>query len=56
LYRYDPGTFVLFHYEQRAMHYLYQSKVWRRAVKGDAYKVGLCTSRIQFITHSLKVT
>jgi hypothetical protein len=22
-----PGTFVLFHYEQRAMHYLYQSKV-----------------------------
>lgn len=33
-----PGSFVLFHYEQRAMHYLYQSKVWRRAVKGDAYK------------------
>ena len=33
-----PGTFVLFHYEQRAMHYLYQSKVWRRAVKGSAYK------------------
>ena len=33
-----PSTFVLFHYEQRAMHFLYQSKVWRRAVKQDAYQ------------------
>ena len=33
-----PSTRVLFHYEQRAMHYLYQSRVWRRAVKGEPYK------------------
>ena len=33
----NPTSFVLFHYEQRAMHYLYQSKVWRNAVKQPAY-------------------
>jgi hypothetical protein len=33
-----PSTRVLFHYEQRAMHYLYQSRVWRRGVKGEPYK------------------
>ena len=33
----NPSTFVLFHYEQRAMHYLYQSMVWRKAVKQPAY-------------------
>ena len=31
-----PSTFVLFHYEQRAMHYLYQSKVWRAAVRQES--------------------
>ena len=33
----NPSSFVLFHYEQRAMHHLYQSKVWRNAVKEPAY-------------------
>jgi glycosyltransferase involved in cell wall biosynthesis len=34
----NPQTFVLFHYEQRAMHYLYQSKVWTASVKQPAYQ------------------
>lgn len=33
-----PKTWnMLFKYEQRAFHYLYQSKIWRSKVKGDAY-------------------
>ena len=34
----SPRTFVLFKFEQRAMHFLYQSRIWRTSVKGDAYK------------------
>jgi hypothetical protein len=33
-----PKTWnMLFKYEQRAFHYLYQSKIWRNRVKGDPY-------------------
>ena len=33
-----PKTWnMLFKYEQRAFHYLYQSQIWRKVVKGDAY-------------------
>ena len=33
-----PNTLrMMFKYEQRAFHYLYQSKVWRRVVQGEPY-------------------